>query len=296
MSEIQKEADTTVSQDSEDVKAIRSIFGIKKAEKEVKPEAKPEVKPKDTEPKDEPKPEVKPDEKPEEKEPEFDEIVYNKEKVKIPVTERQTYLQKGYNYDKVKEKADKAQATLLKIAKLEGFDSIEDYEREIDNKAKAQLAEKIEEAAGDPDKLDDIIKNHPEVVKTKEERRKLEFERMKSELSKDRFFTELEPQFMALVEQNPTVNPDLLYKIVRNDYLTQDKIDELIAKEKESAQKKVLADMHDKERRTAPKGGDADGEENEVVQPSEFSRKLSNIFGISPSAVAQRANEKKKRS
>lgn len=77
---------------------------------------------------------------------EFDEIVYNKETVKIPVSERQTYLQKGYNYDKVHE----AKETLSKqvealqnaperkfimdFVKKQGFDTFEAYQEAIEIK------------------------------------------------------------------------------------------------------------------------------------------------------------------
>lgn len=228
-------------------------------------------------------------------EPEYDEIVYNKEKVKIPVTERQTYLQKGYNYDKVKTAADNANAALLKAAKIEGFNTIEEYLAELDKREKVLLAEKIEEAEGDPDKIEEIVNNHPIVVKTKEERRILEFEKIKSKLSKDRFFKELEPQFDELMSVNPTASPELVYKVIRSDYLTPEKLKELISKEKESVEKRVIADVHDKERRTAPTGGDTnDGVE--VIQPSDFTKKLAGIFGVSASKVARRSHELSKRS
>jgi hypothetical protein len=230
-----------------------------------------------------------------EQEPEYDEIVYNKEKVKIPVTERQAYLQKGYNYDKVKQIADKANAALAKAAKLEGFDKVDDYLAEIEKREKLKIAEQIEEAEGDPEKIDSIIKNHPEVIKTREERRRLEFEKVKDELRKDRFFKEIEPQFDELMAKNPTAAPDLVYKILRSDYLTPERLKDLISKEKESVEKKVIADIHDKERRAAPTGGDVGGDKD-VVQPTELSKTLANIFGVSASKVAQRAHERLKRS
>jgi hypothetical protein len=101
------------------VNPIRAAFGLKPK----KPDKEPEDKKPDAKP-EEKKPDAVIPEKEPAKEPEFDEITYNKEKVKIPVTERQTYLQKGYNYDKVKADADNAKATLKKIAELEGFKTV----------------------------------------------------------------------------------------------------------------------------------------------------------------------------
>lgn len=225
-------------------------------------------------------------------EEEFDEIVYMKEKVKIPVKERQTYLQKGYNYDRVKAAADNANAALVRAAQIEGFDRVEDYLNELTIREKNALAEKLEEAAGDPDKLTEIINNHPDVVKTREEKRQLEYQKAKNELRKDIYFNEVEPTFDAIMEMNPTANPELVYKIARSDYLTPQKISELIAKAAESAEKKVTADMHDKERRATPTGGDAEADGKDAVVPSEFTKEIAKIFKVDPSIVAQRAHKR----
>ncbi|WNS74239.1 hypothetical protein RRV45_15115 [Bacillus sp. DTU_2020_1000418_1_SI_GHA_SEK_038] len=57
---------------------------------------------------------------------EFDVIKYNKEEVRIPVSERQSYLQKGYNYDKVQQKANDYEQHLQKVAQLTGYSSIDE--------------------------------------------------------------------------------------------------------------------------------------------------------------------------
>ena len=61
---------------------------------------------------------------------EYDVIRYNKEEVRIPVTERQMYLQKGYNYDKVQQQLEqtKQQAAYIeRIARMQGFDNPQDF-------------------------------------------------------------------------------------------------------------------------------------------------------------------------
>jgi hypothetical protein len=61
---------------------------------------------------------------------EYDIIRYNKEEVKIPASERQTYLQKGYNYDKVQKQLEETrqQAQYIeRIAKRQGFDNPQDF-------------------------------------------------------------------------------------------------------------------------------------------------------------------------
>jgi hypothetical protein len=281
--------------------SIRKAFGLKDKLPAKEPDKKPdEVKPEDKKPDDVKEPEKEPDKV------EFDEILYNKERVKIPVAERQTYLQKGYNYDKVKQTADTANAALHRAAKVEGFDTVDEYLADLDTREKAKIATQIEEAAGDPDKIDEIVQNHPEVIRTREERRKLDEEKRSIEhqtiidgLKKDRFFKDLEPQFNDLMTQNPTVSPDLLYKIAKADHLSDSNIDSLISNAVNAAvtskEKSMMADIHDKERRAAPTGGDTN-EGKDTAMPSAFANKLASVFGVSASKIAQRTHEKLKRS
>jgi CRISPR/Cas system CMR-associated protein Cmr5 small subunit len=280
--------------------SIRKAFGLKDKLPAKEPDKKPdEVKPEDKKPDDVKEPEKEPDKV------EFDEILYNKERVKIPVAERQTYLQKGYNYDKVKQTADTANAALHRAAKVEGFDTVDEYLAELDTREKAKIATQIEEAAGDPDKIDEIVKNHPEVVKTKEERqqlneekRKIGFDKVVNELKKDQFFKDVEPEFSSLMEQNPSMALDLVsvvYDSLVGKHLRSGKFSEIITKEKESAVKAAIADVHDKERRAAPTGGDTN-EGKDTAMPSAFANKLASVFGVSASKIAQRTHEKLKRS
>jgi hypothetical protein len=67
-------------------------------------------------------------EKSQEAEEEFDEIVFNRQKVKVPKSERQTLLQKGYHYDQVRAERDKAVA----LAKKLGYKSLDEMEEAIE--------------------------------------------------------------------------------------------------------------------------------------------------------------------
>jgi len=244
---------------------------------------------------------------------EFDEIVYNKETVKIPKSERKTYLQKGYNYDKVKQAADKAKedsaalaAVLQRAAKAAGYKDAAEYVKELDRIEREKLAEDIASAEGDPDKLEAVIENHPVVKQTKAEKEKLAREKalatVKETLRQDRFFKDLEEKFDEITAAHPTVPPELLYKTLRSDYLTTEKLDELIgkekqeaAKEKEAAVKAAIADIQDRSKRGTPKGGDAEGDEpNEAVKPNKLTSDIAKAFGLSPTKVARRSLEMKK--
>lgn len=288
---------------------IRSAFGLKDKEQPKDETKQPETKP-DEKPKEEKKPEEsKPDEvkKPDatddkaKQDPEFYEIPYMKDKdgkqqtVKIPAAERDSYLQKGYNYDRVKERADNANATLQRIAKTEGFKSVDEYLADLDNREKSKLAEKIEEAAGDPDKINEIIderiKAHPKVIETQEKDRTNDYKDIKAELSKDKFFKELEPKLDEIMAQNPTADVRQaynVYKVIRSDFLTPEKLSEFVTKEKESAVTKTIADIHDKERRATPTGGDANDGSEELARPTSIMSDMAKAFGVSANKVAQR--------
>lgn len=78
---------------------------------------------------------------PSEPQEEFDVIKYNKEEVKIPVSERQTYLQKGYNYDKVSQQLEQAKqqtAYLERMARLSGYNNVEDFTAAIEQAEEQQ--------------------------------------------------------------------------------------------------------------------------------------------------------------
>lgn len=306
--------------DSGFASTIRNAFGLKPKEQQKEqtkePEKKPDEKPKEevseVKPEDKQEPETK---EPEKKEPEeeFISIKHLGKEVKIPKAEQQKYLQMGYDYQHVKGEAESAKATLKRIAQTEGFNTVDEYLAELSTREKTKLAEKIEEAAGDPDKIDEIVQNHPVVRQTKEERQKMDEEKKsmryketKSKLSEDSFFKKLEPELDNLMEKNPTADPNLVYSVLVGNYVRSDVYKQELVKEREAAEKaakekdaakekKIMADIHDKERRAAPIGGDT-GEGKDTVTPSAFTSKIAGVFGVSPQKVAQRAHEKMKRS
>lgn len=81
----------------------------------------------------------------------FDVIRYNKQEIKIPVSERQNYLQKGYNYDKVygqyQEAQQRAQA-VDRLAKLQGFQSADEFMTALDAYEQEQTIRKQAEQLG----------------------------------------------------------------------------------------------------------------------------------------------------
>lgn len=302
--------DTSIDNQGTQVKVkdpFVGLFNRDKKEPEVKVQNEPEV----TEP-------VLETKEPEE----FIPINHLGKEVKIPIAERDTYLQKGCDYDYVKKEGKKAKAIIERIAKIEGFSRTDDFisnldkfeqqrqeeQRIKDEQTKARLVEEIEEADGDTKKIDEIIKNHPIVRHTQEERRRLEDERRRLEYSdkikelKDKqFFAELEPQLNELLEKNPTIEPKLAFSVLVGEYVLSDDYKEKMEKEREEAakemettktttEKKVLADIHDKERRSTPTGGNSTDGSN-LIQQTEFGKQLSSIFRL-PKDAAQRAAQR----
>lgn len=63
-------------------------------------------------------------------ETDYDVIRYNKQEVKIPVSERTNYLQKGYNYDKLQSQYQEAQKQaqyLDRLASMQGFNNTQEF-------------------------------------------------------------------------------------------------------------------------------------------------------------------------
>lgn len=131
---------------------------------------------------------------------EFDVIKYNKEEIKIPVSERQTYLQKGYNYDKVQKQLDDArqQAQYLeRIAKRQGFENPTDFITAFEQMEKERQMEEEAQRLG----LDtEVFKEYLEPMRTELEQLKQERESLKR--------SESERELQAEINRLQSVYPD----------------------------------------------------------------------------------------
>ena len=280
---------------------FNKIFSNKKAEPEQSLSVeKPDVKPVVT-----PEPETKVPEvvKPEEtKEPEFIPLKHLGKEVKLPVSERDKYLQKGLDYDFVKSEVEKAKARQLKAARLAGFSTVEEWDADLDNQTRIRQAEQIEEAAGDPEKLNkiitDAVENNPRTIEIAEKNRQTVYKEAKTQLSNDELFKKLESELDRQTELNPTMDTRILYRYIRGDYTMSDEYKQELAKEKElaakeketvkvSTEKKVIADIHDKERRSAPTGGNAADDGDNVSLTTEDMEIGGNFFGFSPKEMKE---------
>ena len=180
--------------------------------------------------------------------PEFDDIVYNGETIKLPVSERKTFLQKGYNYDKVKSKADTYETALQKAARITGYESVDAYLEAVDNAEKKAEAEQYQRAGADPKAIKDLIKqelsNDPDFKQGKEYLNDLRIEREKAALKDKKYFKELEPEIDKVLKTNPSLSPKFVYEYIRGQ-----KLEELIAGELTKAQQKGAEDFVNQSKR-----------------------------------------------
>lgn len=131
---------------------------------------------------------------------EFDVIKYNKEEIKIPVSERQTYLQKGYNYDKVQKQLEEArqQAQYIeRIAKRQGFENPNDFISAFEQMEKERrIAEEAERLGLDTE----VFKEYLEPMRTELEQLKHEREALQR--------AESERQLDAEIMRLKSIYPD----------------------------------------------------------------------------------------
>lgn len=194
-----------------------------------------------------------PEEEPKE---EFDVIKYNKQEVKIPVSERQSYLQKGYHYDSVRAERDRA----IAISKALGFKSLEEMEQATREKIK-------QETGQDPFELN--INNHP-VVRAAE----------KKALESKPYFKELEADIDEFIADNDGWSYEQAYVYFRGL-----KYDELLKKELEMKEKRTVANIQDRGKKKVDTGKTDTKPEN-TLSKSQIA--LAKEFGVPLSEVAKR--------
>ena len=109
----------------------------------------------------------------EQQEEEYDEIVYNKETIRIPKSERQALLQKGYNYEKVhNQKAELERQMQLVDAWVKdnygehGINSWDEWQNAL---AAREREETLQEAGLDEEAYTKLIENDPELKKLRDE-------------------------------------------------------------------------------------------------------------------------------
>jgi len=221
-------------------------------------------------------------------EEEFEEIIYNGEKIKIPVKDKITYLQKGYNYDKIKHKAEQAQTALERAARVSGFDKVEDYLAEVERVERENEAQRYQEAANDPEKLKQLIEENPAIKEAKRIQFENQIAKQKEAFKEKRFFKQLEPEIDNLLRTIPNVDVRTVY-----NYLVGEKLDELLEKEKQNVKKSTIADIADKSKRSAGNVSSDGGVDD--VDISNIDIDMARAFGNDPKEIAKYKKQHMKR-
>lgn len=171
-------------------------------------------------------------------EEEFDSIVYNKETVKIPKSERTTYLQKGYNYDKVQKQRDEMKATLDYTAKMAGYTSTEEYLKAVE---RHRIEQEAQEKGYSPEVYGEIKALKAETDQYRQERK---LNQQREALKDLPHFKDNEKAIMDVAKTIGDVEAAYSWFIKEN-------YSKLVAKDIEDARKQAVEDY----KRQASKGG-----------------------------------------
>jgi hypothetical protein len=141
-------------------------------------------------------------------EPNYFEIKYNKEPVRVSYDEAPDYIQKGMNYDKVQQRATEYEQHLNRVAQLSGYQNHDEFIQALEEAERQQERQRYEDAGIDPDTFNQLLENHPDMQYAREMRAKeQEQQQLQSEVEQLRErFPELKPddltdELFAIKEQ-----------------------------------------------------------------------------------------------
>lgn len=271
-----------VESDPLDINEVRSAMGLKpKEDKPVVTETKPKLSTEDS------SKEVPVDEKPLTEE-EYDEIVYNKETIKIPVSERKALLQKGYNYDKQHDKLSDYEVKVKELESLLGMNLDTALEKSRSNRMQEEIDEYSEKHNVTPDEAKELIEKDKRIkaleFKEKARDHKDQALAQKKELANELYFKELEPEIDGLIQENidngQLIDVDTAYR-----YLLGTRAKELLENSKKETEKRTLANVQDRAKRTVQKEA---GSETQTVVISDEAKLMAREMGVSLTSLKKR--------
>lgn len=107
-------------------------------------------------------------------EPQYFEVKYNKEPVKVSYDEAPDYIQKGLNYDKVSQRVSEYENHLNRVAQITGYSSHEEMLQALEQAEREQEAQRYRDAGIDPQVFNQLLENNPEIQYAREMRAKQE--------------------------------------------------------------------------------------------------------------------------
>lgn len=209
-------------------------------------------------------------------------------------------FQMGMNYDKKSGQADeyKAKATEYetKVKELETL-----LDMDLDTAIAKTKANKMQHEISNYSVEHNVTKEEAKELIEKNNRiKELEFKdqvrshkdqalEKKKELANELYFKELEPDIDALIQENldkgQLIDVDTAYK-----YLLGTKAKELLANSKKDTEKRTLANVQDRAKRTVVKDAGAD---NQTVILSNEAKLMAREMGVSLKSLAKRLAKKK---
>ena len=225
----------------------------------------------------------------------------NGEKVKPKdLEDLRARFQMGMNYDKksgqadeYKSKADEYETKVKEFEKLLGMDFNTALERTRANKTQDEIAEYSEAHNVTEEEAKELIEKNKRI-------KELEFKNQtrdhkdqalvkKKELANELYFKELEPEIDELIQENldkgQLIDVDTAYK-----YLLGTRAKELLADSKKETEKRTLANVQDRAKRTVEKEV---GAENQTVVLSNEAKLMAREMGVSIKNLAKRLAKKK---
>ena len=286
--EAEKVVEVEEESDSIDLNEVRSAMGLKPKEpKEVELE-----KESDTEAEEE-KP-IQPDYVVKFLE-EF-EGKHNKEIVKPKdIDDLRTNFQKGLNYDKQHTELDSYKAKVKKLESLIGIDLDKAIEQVEANNAKEQIDEYAEKHNVTAEEAKELIEKDKRIKDLEFKNRVRDFKDTagvkKKELANKLYFKELESDIDDLIQENidngKMIDVETAYR-----YLLGAKAEELIKSNKKDTEKRTLANVQDRAKRTVQKDATAD---NSTVVLSAEAKHMASEMGVSLSNLKKRMANKNRR-
>lgn len=202
--------ETSVTPTEDEIQAHMEAFGIEPKGEDSQEEAQAEPQEESQEEEQEP-----PQEQSESPAKETYRVKFNKEEVEIEPDKVPELLQKGLALDKERQRKAELEEALQRAAKLAGFDSHEEYLKNLDKieqerkkqeqdqfeSLRKQLRDEAYEAGLDPDKMEQYLNNHPLLKQAQqaiEER-----ERMEQEQAQRRKQEEMTQKWNELFQKYP---------------------------------------------------------------------------------------------
>lgn len=223
--------------------------------------------------------------------------VFNKEPRKVKKAEAKDLLQKGMNYDKVHGRAQSLETQLQRAAKVQGFETVEEYLTAVETAEREAEASDYatthgitnEEAQRELDRERRVQALENEIKTTK---RLSSLEKEKEPFKDKLYFKELEPEIDQIIKENAERGTDISVEAAYF-YLRGQRLEELMSKKTATAVKSTIANIHDRAKRGVVT---PDGSVGDDVDTTDVDTAMAKAFGNDPKKIAKYVKQQTKRS